>query len=180
MSYVIEFGIKDLSGIRIPKKVVKDFKKEIKPLKKKIKKLEKLSDHKMTVSQLNELKELRNELYNFTFKISDSFYLTLDYDKSFVEGKYFIYWDKDMEMLSIDLEEDVLELYLDVNDFFSGSGSLYNSSNHGWTKELIESLIKEFKCSATFHDLGDEEYGFEDECSRDFEPNEVWKDGLLC
>jgi len=179
MSYVIEFGIKDLSGIKIPKEVVKDFKKEIKPLKKKIKKLEKLSDNEMTVKQLNELKDLKNELNNFTFYISDSFYLTLDSEKAVENGKYSIYWDKEEELLEISLDEDSLELCLE-DDFFVANGSLYNSSNYGWTMELMESLIKEFKCSATFQDLGDEEYGFEDECSRDFEPDTVWKDGVLC
>ena len=183
MSYYSAFKIKDTSGLKIPNDVIAELINKIEETRNRIDFIDNIDDNTITGK---EYKDYQKE------KIILSQAIVVDFFERFkITNDYFTfqtYYDRASQMLYFDgkrisfmFDEGETFQLQESGDFYIGDGEMYSSSNGGWTQEMIETFIEEFKCSAIIEDMGDEEYGFvyEDGCSRDLTSPIIYKKGVL-
>ena len=166
MALYSAFRIKDTSGVRIPSKFLIDFnhqKSELSKMKDDLPLSEQQYFSISIISEINPMCKVTNdeELFN---DFEDD-----DIKLFFFDGKYMYLQGE---------EKDIFKFELD-GDYFRGCDEFYSASNYGWTKKLIEDLIKKFKGTVLIEDMGDEEDGFVNNkgCSREL-IDETWIDGI--
>jgi len=184
MSYFSAFKIKDTSEIKIPSFKIKEFELILLNREIRLNEIDAIDEDELKVKEYKKLIKEKDELKKpFIYDISNIFKITNNYtifSNFYEKGKYMFYFEKNK--LSVLLEEGETFEFVLKDNFYIGDGEFYSNSNYGWTKDMIVSIIKEFKFSAIIEDMGDEEYGFvyADGCDRKLNEPEVWKYGVLC